>query len=239
MNIIELWPKLRERKPEAIIALAAVLTTPLFLIVWREWLYGIMARRVESVPPRILGAAVGLLIIWLLASLSFTVLFAFRVKESKRRIFRFGVYWDNRQTPYCPACSKPLSYINESKGFFTIWGFKCAQCSAFIPLNDDDGRPIEIGDARRLLSGGPLEAPELDETSMQILQLVAEPNSKLTAEDLARILNLHPQRMAHYLSNLSKQKYIFATTSWAVPSPPSTYRLNDKGRALLLSKNLI
>lgn len=152
---------------------------------------------------------------------------------------RFGVLWSSEHVPHCPACSKVLTYIYERDGFFGTWGFKCAQCSTFIPLNDDDGRSIEIADAKRLLSGGKIETPELDETSMQILTLLAEQNSKLTAEDLAAILGLHPQRMNHYLTNLSRQKYIFASTSWAVPSGPTTYHLNDKGRELLMSKNLI
>ena len=73
---------------------------------------------------------------------------------------------------------------------------------------------------------------------MQILKLIAERDRELTSQDLATILNQHPQRMDHDLSNLTRRRYISHTISFVVPSGPPTYYLIEKGRELLMSKNV-
>ncbi len=229
--------KLKEQAQERTILGLFALITLLSLIVWGAVPSSAWDKVSEVTPKRALWALLGLLAIAAILECAYIVELRRRLKLKLKP--RFGVYWDRELTPYCPSCSKVLVYIKDSAAFSHVWGFKCVQCSTFIPLNDDDGRPIEITDAKRLLSGGRIEEPELDETSMQILKLLAAPNSELTAEDLATILDLHPQRMTHFLSNLTRQNYIYHSISFGVPSGPTTYHLAEKGRVLLLSKNLI
>lgn len=151
MSVLELLPKLRERKPEAIIALAVILTTPLFLIIWRGWLYEITAQGVAAVPPKILGALIGLLAIWLLASLAFTVVFALRVKQSKNEFFRFNVYWDKSHTPHCPSCRTALGNWSQRQNSFI-----CPKCEIPIPLKDETGQSISLVNARAKLNASKL-----------------------------------------------------------------------------------
>lgn len=233
--LTELITKAKEHMLSLVVSLVVLLLGAVWAAVPSE----IWGKVSAATPKRALWSAIGLLVLGLFLESAYLV--ELRRKNKNKMTARFGVYWDRELTPHCPGCSKVLAYIKHpnTNALSGTWGFKCVQCSDFIPLNDDDGQRIEIADAKRLLSGGKIEAPELDDTAMEILKLLAEPNSKFTAEDLAAILGLHPQRMSHYLTNLSRQKYIYASTGWAVPSGPTTYRLNDKGRELLMSKNVI
>lgn len=237
MDVLAKLTKLKEKAEERTVSAVLALIVLLLLIVWRAVPSEVWDRVSEATPKRVLWALLGLVAIT--ATLEWAYIVGLRRKNKLKP--RFGVYWDRGLTPYCPACSKVLAYIHKPNagGLSGTWGFKCVQCPSFIPLNDDSGQSIEITEARRLLSGDKIAAPELDETSMQILNLLAAPNSQLTAEDLATILHLHPQRMTHFLSNLTKQKYIYRSGSFGIPSGPTTYHLNEKGRVLLVSKNLI
>jgi hypothetical protein len=242
MSLLELWPKLKERKPEAIIALATILTTPLFLIVWRGWLYEKVAQGVESAPPEILGALVGLLTIWLLASLSFTILFAFRIKESKRRIFRFGVYWDKELIPHCPACSKPLGrYFCRAvaSGIKGTWGFNCVECKEFISMYDDSGRVLELKEAKSLISlrqtelpPAPQIEPPLDATEIMILRLTAASTApSMWPTTIAEISGLHLHAVKFHVHKLIVAGYLQGHSD--------VFDLTHKGRTYLMANKLL
>jgi|GEM_PF-2765952 len=200
---------------------------------------------VPQVRDRILpGLSKPLLAVLLGLSLSLNIaffLYALHLRDRRKLKPRFGVLWDRELTAYCPACSKTVSYMRQPDAlpFSNAWGFQCVQCGSFIPLNDDDGRSIEIADAKRLLAGTETEEPELDEHSITILTLLARPDSKFTAEQLAATHQLHPEHMNHRLADLSKRHYIYCHASWAVPSGPATYHLAEKGREFLIRRKLI
>jgi len=84
MTLTELKTKLQEKKLEAMFGLLVVLSTPLFLVIWQGWLYGALARTGAVIPRRVLGATIGILLIWLVASLGLTVLYARALRAAER-----------------------------------------------------------------------------------------------------------------------------------------------------------
>lgn len=75
--------KLQEKKVEYTIAVLAALSMLLFGVIWWGWLYGLLARTGAAIPRRVLGAIIGVLAIWLIASLVLTVLYARALKAVK------------------------------------------------------------------------------------------------------------------------------------------------------------
>jgi hypothetical protein len=61
--------KLAENKAEYTIAVLAALLALLFGVIWKVWLYGVLARTGAVVPRSVLGAIIGVLLITQLASL--------------------------------------------------------------------------------------------------------------------------------------------------------------------------
>ena len=84
MTLTELKTKLQEKKLEATFGLLVALSTPLFLVIWQGWLYGALARTGAVIPRRVLGAVIGILLIWLVASLGLTVLYARALRAAER-----------------------------------------------------------------------------------------------------------------------------------------------------------
>lgn len=70
--------------------------------------------------------------------------------DNPPRVFRFGVYWDEHHTPYCPSCLKPLT--NYGNWQYGGWGFKCVSCKDTVRMHNDEGRVLELAEAKRLLS---------------------------------------------------------------------------------------
>ena len=55
----------------------------------------------------------------------------------------FGLYWDKRFNPYCPACKTPLTGYGHYNNFG--YGFKCVKCdNQLIQLNDKTGSNISL-----------------------------------------------------------------------------------------------
>jgi len=66
---------------------------------------------------------------------------------------RFGALWSRTLEPHCPACSKPLgAYGKYGVGYMSNWSFKCLQCKELVPLIDDEGRVLELKEAKALLN---------------------------------------------------------------------------------------
>jgi hypothetical protein len=111
------------------------------------------------------------------------------------------------------------------------------QCNGFIPLNDDNGRNIQIADARTLLSGKQIKEPELDDIDIHVLTLFAEPDSVVTLGQVATTLGMKAQHAKHRLSELTRHDFVYPSTVWTSADAP--YHLTDKGRALLIARKLI
>lgn len=79
---------------------------------------------------------------------------------------------------------------------------------------------------------------ELDDTSIEILNLLADQNFKPFAEEIANALNLHIQRVKLYLGRLEKQKYIYSVYV-GLPRERPGYFLADKGREELMRRDKI
>ena len=72
----ELIGHLRRNKAPYTLGALGCLLTSLFLVVWRRWLYAFLAQRGQAVPREALGALIGVLIIFLLASVLLAVHYA-------------------------------------------------------------------------------------------------------------------------------------------------------------------
>lgn len=106
MTLTELKTKLREKKLEATFGLLVALSTPLFLVIWQGWLYGVLARTGAVIPRRVLGAAIGILLIWFVASLGLTVLYARALKAAEREK-------ETRNLPITPGLKQAHAYLTS------------------------------------------------------------------------------------------------------------------------------
>src|SRR5260221_14563590 len=79
----------RERRAGYIFAGLTSLSTLLFLVIWRVWLYGLMARTGEAIPRQALGSMLGVLSIWLGTSVVLNVLYAHERSNWKAILNRY------------------------------------------------------------------------------------------------------------------------------------------------------
>lgn len=82
----------------------------------------------------------------------------------------------------------------------------------------------------------PHASGELDETSVKILTFIAHKNDPTRATDLVSHLNLHVERIKHYLSQLEGRGYIYSGLPLGRGLP---YYLTDKGRQELMQRGII
>jgi hypothetical protein len=75
MFLTELREHLRKNRATYIVAGLVSLSTSLFLVVWKRWLFEFLARHGQAIPREALGAIIGVLAIWLLASVVLVVMF--------------------------------------------------------------------------------------------------------------------------------------------------------------------
>lgn len=62
---------------------------------------------------------------------------------------KYGVYWDKKLNPYCPACQKPLSLVRiKATGRTKL---KCKQCDKQVSPHDGDNI-LTFSEARSRLS---------------------------------------------------------------------------------------
>jgi predicted transcriptional regulator len=162
-----------------------------------------------------------------------------RIKRGERRAF--GVYWDSDLHPLCPICRTPLT-LSTRNLIYRIDPFNnsipppqpiphCLKCDKALPLYDDDGNHITLGEAKKLLSPKePKPEIEIETPKPEPLQLQTSGNlqtsddykpNKIAIEilkqidkqvayesELARVLNLEPKQLRNSLGLLEKHKYI-------------------------------
>ena len=161
---------------------------------------------------------------------------------------KFGVKWTKDLVPHCPSCAAALTsygHYDTGYGFSSAWGFKCVKCNALIVMNDDEGSNLELKQAKQLLASKPgkpekADDNEVSEIEEQILGQMAR-NSKggVTADELTFFLRQHPERVTFILGQMEKNNYIYSICTMLGHNDPIKYYLSDKGRAILINKNLI
>lgn len=75
---------------------------------------------------------------------------------------------------------------------------------------------------------------EPSDIEITILTLIAQPEFQSYAEEIALYLSLHIERVRYHLSNLERHGYV--TSSRFYITRPTTFRLTDKSRELLMKK---
>jgi DNA-binding MarR family transcriptional regulator len=87
MNITaSLITTLKEKKAEYIIAISAALLALLCGVIWREWLYGLLARTSAVIPKQVLGAIIIILVGLSLASTFLAIHYYRRMKQVQRTL---------------------------------------------------------------------------------------------------------------------------------------------------------
>jgi hypothetical protein len=230
--------KLKEQAQEHTILGLFALIGLLSLIVWRAVPSEVWDKVSEVTPKRALWALLGLLAIAAILEGAYVALLRRNLKLKPR----FGVYWDRDLMPYCPAHKEiPLATWGNlgNKG---PHGYICPEGPHVIPLQDDGRNYLKPSDARRLLQADAREMPEdayqPDEIGLKILARLTRPDSQVTVDELGSYLRLHPDRVQLYVSVLEEKGYIWHV--WAgIAGAPITYHLSDKGRAFLVSRDMI
>jgi hypothetical protein len=85
IDLAELRTHLSKNKVPYVVGALVSISTPLFLVIWRNWLYGLLARNAQAVPREALGATIGVLVIFLVAALALIVLFARDLKVTRTK----------------------------------------------------------------------------------------------------------------------------------------------------------
>lgn len=143
--------KLKEKVQEHTILGLFALITLLSLIIWRAVPAEVWDRVSEVTPKRVLWALLGLLAI--VSMLGGAYIRNLRHQLASNLFWRFGVLWDKKQTPHCPACSKPLGrYAAYIIVVSPQWGFMCVQCNKVISMSDDEGNILTFKEAKALLN---------------------------------------------------------------------------------------
>lgn len=164
--------------------------------------------------------------------------------DNPPRVFRFGVYWDKDLTPYCPV-HRDVPLSNWGKvGPYGPTGYICpvGEKIHIVPLQHDEQRFTPSEAKQRIKDDAPapqLRAAELDDVSEDILILLSRSTFKPHAEEIARHMKLHIERVNHHLAALEEQGYVYAIRIPLGTGAPTTYHLNDKGREFLIRKNII
>jgi len=245
-----------EVKKKVVESAASELTKQIILLLL-PLLSGLVVALVPQVRDRILpGLTKPLLAVLAGISLSLNlalVFYVFRLRKSlnlsRKLTPRFGVLWSQDQVAHCPACSKPLGHYGEyAVGNWKRMGFKCVSCRHVLLMSDDDGRIIELTEAKKLLTANGRDSQSekakelsdsLDETSVKLLRFIANSSHKSEEPALIRHVGLHPERVRHHLDTLEEGKYIYAIRVSLGYNSPTTYHLAQRGREYLLQHNLI
>jgi hypothetical protein len=81
----EIKEHLRRNTAAYIAGTSSLLISSLFLVIWRRWFYGLLARNAQAIPREALGALIGVLSIFLLASLILVTYYALALKALRRK----------------------------------------------------------------------------------------------------------------------------------------------------------
>ena len=132
--------KLKDKAQEHTIFVLYALTTLLLLVIWRAVPSSAWDTISEATPKRVLWALAGLLVI--IATLEFAYICILRKRITSKKLWRFGILWDQDGGPCCPTCSNYMGSDDKD-------GFWCAHCDRYWTLTDDNGNLIDRIKARQ------------------------------------------------------------------------------------------
>lgn len=138
----------------------------------------------------------------------------------------------------------PLSAVKSRTGLPGTWGYNMFDNDPTPPpVPVERYIPSEVFKSKLDALFSHLERPVynlphpsgfwVDDTSENILMLIADPEHDNDAESFAATLRLHPERVKRHLSELEKHGYVHELLSSLAPPE---YTLTDKGRDFLMSK---
>jgi predicted ArsR family transcriptional regulator len=109
-------------------------------------------------------------------------------------------------------------------------------------MSDEAGKSLQLHEAKDLIRAKLNEKPRLEyviEADQEKI-LVSLSERRASAEDLSRLLGVHPERMEHVLGELERNRYVYAMRlSGLGLGIPTKYQLTDRGRGYLISKDKI
>lgn len=217
--LIEIKEHLRKHRAPYIVAAILSLTTSLFLVVWNYWLFQFLAQRSAAVPRRALGAAIGLLILWLIVSMVLVVFYARRPKHQTTIA----------SCDHAPLLQELRSKIVGAKTDNEMLrrenGVRCAQ------LQEANAESKRLNDQIKEVTHH-----DLDDTDNNILRLIGlSKYNKPWANFIAEELNLHIEVVKLHLNKLVKTKYIVSVYNDGLYQ----YGFADKGREYAIKNKLL
>jgi DNA-binding MarR family transcriptional regulator len=239
LQIMSLSTKLKDKIEEHLIKLLLGLIVLLCGAVWAAVPSELWDRVSAATPKRALWSAIALLAIGLTLETAYVAHLRRKIKLKPH----FGVLWNKALVPHCPACSSVLSnYGRYWSGYSSFWAFKCLKCDKRIVMSDEAGNQLELPEAKDLISAKLSQKPRFEYVISQdeekILVSLSQQRSA-TAQDLSRALGLDADRATDILERLERNRYIYAHRTFLGLGTPDKYRLNDRGREFLQSKDLI
>jgi hypothetical protein len=235
--------KLKDKAQDYLTELVIALVVLLLGAIWAAVPSEVWGKVSAAIPKRALWSVIALLA----SGLTLETAYVAHLRRKYKLKWRFGIRWSKSLEPFCPVCPTPLSNYGQHAIFSsatTMWGFICPQCKEFFPMTDDEGNRLELKEAKQLLaskSGKPQQTngDEVTEIEEKILVQMARKRDGVTEADLTYFLKLHPDRVILVLSEMDQKGYIYSINVALGHNTPTKYHLSDKGRAILVKKDLI
>jgi septal ring factor EnvC (AmiA/AmiB activator) len=201
------WAKLKEKIEDHIVAIVLSLVTFLCVVIWQAIPSETWAQVGAAIPKRVLGALIALLLIGLSTALAY--IRSLRKTKNQKE-------------------SQLSQKLSDVEAQIPPLRERIAELASQSDKDQYENRRLEkqVKD---------LTHDVLDETGQKILELISR--NMHYAQDLTKVLKLHPERIEYYLETLEKQGYVRSVrTSFAVPT---AYLLEHKGRDFLIKKEVI
>ena len=214
--IAEIEAHLRKHRAPYIIAAILSLSTSLFLIIWNNWLFQFLALRGEAIPRRVLEAAIGLLILWLIISFGTAVFYARK-------------YRARDHTSLLQDLRNKVRVAHDDNMALRRENDIC-----YEKLKEANAQSERLNNQIKELTHH-----DLDETELKLLNTVAQVDYD---HCVIRVIQANffseftVQRVRYHLSQLEELKLV---RSGFIDSLGAHYAITQKGRELLFNKDLL
>lgn len=207
----------REHRIGYIVGLLAALTASLFLVIWHAWLYEVLRRNGEAIPRQALGAIIGVLLVFLLASF----VYVFYYKQEMERALA-----ENLKLQTDLSASK--SELDASK----------LELQAKLDsLEKAEQENQQLKEQVKQLSQPP-PAFEPDEKDKEILRYLYKPDVDHLLSYIAETIRLDQQETKLRLHKLNEHKYVRLPPRRSATHRFPEYKLTDKGIEFVINNNL-
>lgn len=213
ITLTEIKEHLKSNRVPYIIGTLLFLSSSLFLVIWQRWLYELLARHGQVVPRQVLGAIIGVLLLWLLALMVIVVLYARTLKQVQTQTPELHAKIENLETR--------RNDLETENGL----------------LKQKIGNStVEIETLKTQIEK--LSHWEVDETDIAILRVIADAKyAPPWAEFLADLFDSHVEAIRHRLNKLVKHHYL---RSWHdAETQLEVFGLHYNGRDYLVKNKLI